>query len=399
MTTQPNDYIPNKVRDWEGGLVYARDEYLDVMVMQLGASHIASPGDDGPFSTVAHGIATGPKGSGKSTFAFDIPEMLAFNPFSWGKSDTEPALQHAFDQRERVGMLLLDDVGKIFGDSGNAGKLSKVYDIAIKGYRNGYKVKFSRNQVSQGVSGFTTVMMTGLDKAIPDDLFDRAVSYKNFRKAPPGYKLRNALSPKVHAEAELLKEALHSWATGAIDFVKKFMQHDVERIHPLLVGRRLQKWGPYFALAAYAGGAWPRRIFDAFLVMELDAGCRPSPVPEQKCLLDVGNVLERRRVKAIHTSDLIAALRELPDAGLYIKSTDAEMKDMLYDVLGESKSVKAVALYGPHKDLEGTAKGWQALPAIKAAIELHDMLYPPLEPVADEVDEEFAFTPTEVADA
>ena len=395
MTTQARDYIPNKIRDWEAGLVYARDEYLDVHVMQLAVTHIATNDDDGPFTTVGHCLGTGPKGSGKSTLFTDIPRMLAFNPFSWSKDDTEPALQHAFDQRERVGGLVLDDVGKIFGDSGNAGKLSKVYSFIIKGYRRGATTQMSRNQVTVGTPCFTTVFMNGLEKAVPDDAWDRSIHYKNFRKAPSGYKLRDALSAKVHAEGELLKEALHSWATGAREFCIKFMQHDVHRIHPLLEGRRLQKWGPSFALAYYAGGEWPRRIFDAFLLMELDSGSRPSPVPEQKLLMDVGNVLERRRVRAIHTSDLIVALRELPESGLYKKSSDAEMKDMLFETLGESKSVKAVALYGPHKDQEGTAKGWQALPIIKAAIELHDMLYPPLEQMADDVDEEFAFTPTE----
>lgn len=133
----PDDYVPNKIRSWLDPLVYARAEYKDVMTMILAVTHVADTDDTGPFTTVPEVLVTAKiKGSGKSTFAYDIPMMLAYNAQTWGKDDTEPALQHMFTGRDRL-TLVLDDVGKIFGDSGNAGKLSKVYSVLIKCYRRG----------------------------------------------------------------------------------------------------------------------------------------------------------------------------------------------------------------------------------------------------------------------
>jgi hypothetical protein len=128
--------------------------------------------------------------------------------------------------------------------------------------------------------------------------------------------------------------------------------------------------------------------------MELDAGERPSPVPEQKCLLDTANILERRNVRAIFTRDLIPALRELPDGGFYRKADDRYLtSELLPKALGDSAVVSGTVLFGDQAGQAGKAKGWKALPVLNAAIELHDTLYPPLEAMTDEVDEELAFTP------
>jgi hypothetical protein len=389
MNQLPDDYIPNKLRAFVGSIAYARPEYLDVLTMMLIVSHAIES-----FTTVPQLIATATEpASGKSTIAYDLPMLLAHNMESYGREDTEPALATMFYGREKPN-LGLDDVGKIFGDAGANGKHLKIYAVLIKAYRRGSKMKMSVNRVNALLDIYCMCFMNGLHKAVPDDLYTRAIHFK-MEEAPSGLELRDALEQSTINDAKILREAVHGWAGSRRDQFTAFMRGKVRAIHPKLEKRRRQVWGPVFAAADAAGGDWPRRIFDAFVAMALDASEKPVLLPDQRCLMDASSIIMRSGESGIFTSDLIAELRALPDGQYYRDAEDEHLATrLLPEALGPSKRITSVAMHGDYAGQAGQAKGWKAAKILKDAADLHDMLYPPMASMEpDDTDAELAFTP------
>jgi hypothetical protein len=389
MTTGlPGSYIPDKVRAFIDGLVYARDEYKDVLTMMLAVSHIRDA-----FTTVPLLLATAETpASGKTTIAADIPGLLAFNPWKIGKMTTEPALRNKYLDRIRPN-IIADDIGKIFGDNGTSGRSSMIYALLIDCYRKDGVISVSRNGASQDLPSYGMAFMNGLKNAVPGDLFTRAIWFQ-MKEASSGLKLRDALEDSVKADAELLREALHSWAGSRAARMTLYMRGPVRFIHPSLEKRKRQVWGPLFAAADAAGGDWPRRIFDAFVTIALDASEKPVLVPDQLCLIDTSEIIMRRGLASIFASDLLALLREIPEGDYYRQAEDSHLVTRIFpEALGEAKVITGTALTGEHAGQRGRSKGWEAAHILKKAADLRDMLYPAMPHVLDETEQELAFEP------
>jgi hypothetical protein len=384
----PSDYVPNKVLAFISQLVYAPDEYKRTLVMLLAVGHAREA-----FTTLPHLLATAETpASGKTTIAADIPMLLAFNPWKIGKLTTEPALRAKYLDRTRP-TPVADDIGKIFGDNGTSGKGNLIYALLIDAYRKDGVVEVSRSGVNQKLHTFSTAYMNGLKNAVPGDLFTRAIHFQ-MKEAPSGLQLRDALEDSVTADAEILKEALHSWAGGRAEQMTAFMRGPVRFIHPKLEKRKRQIWGPLFAAAAAAGGMWPRWIYDAFLMIALDASEKPVLVPEQLALLDTADIIMTRELDYVFTSDLMRLLRDKPAGDYYRKAEDTHLNgNVLPAALGKAVPLTGTVLTGEDKGRYGRSKGWEAAPILHAAADLRDMLYPPMEHVADETENDLAFTP------
>lgn len=386
--TLPSDYVPNKIRTFVDGLVYSREEHKDVATAMLGVSHVRDA-----FTTVPYMLATAKTpASGKTTLAADIPSLLAFNTWPVSRGTTIDAIRSKFLERVRPN-LVLDDIGKIFGDAGTAGKMHPIYTVLVQGYRKDGTASMSINRVATDVSTYNMSFMNGLHSAVPSDLFTRAIHFQ-MEEAPSGIELRDALDDSVRADAKVLKEALHAWAGARAADMTAFMRGPVRFIHPKLEKRKRQIWGPVFAFAAVAGGDWPRRIFDAFVSMALDASDKPVLVPEQRLLLDTAELMMRRGLEHIFTADLLVALRSMPEGVYYREADDTHLIQRVFpEALGTSKVITATALYGDHAGQRGRAKGFNAGPILESAADLRDMLYPPMEVIPDETEAELAFTP------
>jgi hypothetical protein len=386
--TLPSDYLPNKILAFIDRLVYAPDEYKRALTMMLAVSHVRDA-----FTTVPHLLATAEKpATGKSTIATDIPMLLAFTPWKIGKMTTEPALRNRYLERVRPNPVA-DDIGKIFGDNGTNGRSSMIYALLIDCYRKDGMVSVSRNGVNQDLPSFGMAFMNGLKNAVPGDLFTRAIWFQ-MKEAPEGLQLRDALEDSVRADAEVLKEALHSWASARQEQMKQFMRGPVRFVHPKLEKRRRQKWGPVFAAAEAAGGMWPRWIYDAFVMIELDAGEKPELVPEQFTLLDTADLIMSRNLESVFMSDLMVMLRNKPTGDYYRKVEDTHLtREIMPGALGQAKTIATVALTGEHKGQFGKSKGWDAAPILRAAADLREMVFPQMEHVPDETENDLAFTP------
>jgi hypothetical protein len=390
----PSDYVPNKIRAFIDGLVYAPDEYKDILTMVLAVGHTRES-----FTTLPHVLATAETAaSGKSTIACDIPMLLAFNPWKLGKLTTEPALRSKYLDRLRP-TPVADDIGKIFGDNGTSGKGNLIYALLIDCYRKDGVLEVSRSGVNQKLQTYSTAYMNGLKNAVPADLFTRAIHFQ-MKEAPSGLRIRDALEDSVVADAEILREALHSWAGSHGTQMTAFMRGPVRFIHPLLEKRKLQVFGPVFAAANAAGGDWPRRIFDAFVMIALDASEKPVLVPEQRALLHAAELIMRRDLDRVFTSDLMALLREMPAGDYYRKAEDSHLVTRIFpEALGAARPITTRALTGPYKGQRGRAKGWESAPILHAAADLREMLYPPMPVEANETETELAFTSYEKAAA
>lgn len=384
----PADFVPNKVRTLIDQLVYAPDEYKDVLTGILVVSHNREA-----FTTVPHLLATANyPASGKTTIACDIPMLLAFSPWKVGRQTTEPALTSKYLERIRSN-LVADDIGKIFGEGGVNGKTTKIYAILIDCYREDGTTSLQRNGVTHDLPTYGVAFMNGMRNAVPHDLFTRSIWFQ-MEEAPSGLGLRDALEDSVRADAKILREALHAWAGSHGAEMTAFMRGPIRFIHPLLEKRKRQIWGPLFAFAASAGGTWPRRIFDAFITIALDASEKPVLVPEQRCLLDVADLIMRRDLDRIFIADALALLRELPAGEYYRKAEDSHLITRIFpEAMGAAKMLTSTALTGAYAGQRGKAKGWDAVPILHAAAELHDMLYPPMPHEADATEAELAFEP------
>lgn len=388
MPKLPDAYIPEQIREFIGELVYAPDEYLDTLTMVLAVGHVREA-----FTTLPHILATAETpASGKSTIACDIPMLLAFNPWKIGKLTTEPALRAKYLDRTRP-TPVADDVGKIFGDNGTGGKSNLIYALLIDAYRKDGVLEVSRSGINQKLPTFSTAYMNGLKNAVPGDLYTRAI-HLQMKEAPSGLKLRDALEDSVVADAEILREALHSWAGQRGEAMTAYMRGPVRFVHPKLEKRKRQVWGPLFAAADCTGGDWPRRIFDAFVSIALDAGEKPVLVPAQRLLLDTAELIMRRGLESVFSSDLLVLLRAMPTGDYYRKAEDAHLVGRIFPAgLGAPGPILATALTGTHAGERGQSKGWTADVILKAAADLREMLYPVMEHIPDETEAELAFTP------
>jgi len=386
-----SDFYLNKTLAFINRLVYCPEEYKWALTAALVVSHNKSA-----FSAVPYILATSDQpSSGKSTIAFDIPLLLADNMESIDKTTTQPGMNAMFLLRDTPNTAW-DDIGKIFGNSGQNGTTSPFYTQLVRSYKRNATTRMSRNGNPTKVSTYGVAFLNGLDDAVPRDLFTRCIHFK-MQEAPDGIDLLDTGDDQVERDAAILKECLHSFAGRNTDFFKQFMKTQVKGIHVKLTKRRRQLWGPLFAVAYAAGGQWPQRIFDAFVAIALDASERPPLVPEHRLLLDASKIIMRDDLTKVFTSDLVAALRALPEGTYYREAEDDTLtKHLFVEALGTAQRISGVKLYGDHAGSAGQARGYAAGPILEAAIELRNILYPPMDIPEAAEDEDMAFTPRKV---
>ena len=385
----PDSYVPDKVRGFIDGLVWCKDEYKDVLTMALLVSYIREA-----FSALPEILATSERPeSGKSTIACNIPLLLAFSAWKINRLTTIDAMRAKYLNRVRPNPVV-DDIGKILGDNGTSGKLSWTYALLIDCYTEEGVVEVSRSGVNHSLPSYGMAFLNGLKNAVPDDLWTRCIHFSDMKPTPAGIELRDFGDAAVKADAELLREAMAGWAGSRAKAMTAFMAGPVKYVHPALISRKRQKWGPIFAAANAAGGDWPRRVYEAFVSIELKAAEKPSLVAEQRLLLDAADILMRTGHERLFATDLLAMLRAMPAGDYYRKADDKSLlKGKFEEAFGKPKPISGIMAHGDHAGQRGRAPGYDAGPILAAAADLRDAIYPRMTPVEDPVETEFAFTP------
>lgn len=364
--------------------LYVTDEQLDTLVLANAVTHVRDA-----VTAVGHILATSDFPQSGKTTVLDYAMMLSEN--GWMVKPTQYALNakyiEAHSQNKPV-TPCLDEISKIFGESGLNGRQNPVYELAVISYRKNAKISISVNRVAVDISCYGTMFMSGLKTAAPPDLRGRSIIIEMV-PAPDSVKLEDALDPSVEAIGLEYGKQLHAWAASHKEEIRQFARNGVRRIHPKLRKRLRQIWGPLFAVAHIAGGDWPERCLNAFLALALDGSDKPVLNPLQQILLDTADVIAERGVEKIFTADLVPALQDIPDRQLYDILSEEKFVQLLSEALGPSRTIRGYNFVGQY----GRAKGRDARLILAKAGQLRQDLTPEPEedPEADAVDEELSF--------
>lgn len=363
-----SSFTLDRARAFVSTLLWAPDAYLDALTLILAVTHVKNS-----FTTVPYALVTSSKPmTGKTLMSTDIPMLLADSPWEVNTLTTEPAIRARFMDRVPPSTVCAPDISKLFGEAGLNGRTSRVYQLLVAGYRSTGKIEVSVNRVATMLPAYFVAFLDGLNNAVPADLATRAVQFR-LKPKPPGLKMRDALSIPVQREAEPLRKQLHNWAASNQKGMRQYMLSGVLRVHPLLTDRRMQVWGPLFAVADAAGGDWPRRCLSAFLEMAVDESDKPVVLADEQALLDTAEVYGRAATRVAFTADLVGALRELPSGDFYREADDDYLvQDLLPAALGPAVMTRGRMLDG--REVE--AYGRPVAPLLRRAADLQEQLFP-----------------------
>ena len=344
-------------RNFTETLVAATPEQLDALVLACAVSHSVRC-----FTPVPRVLCVSDEpGSGKTTAGIHVPRMLAWR-FWVGNNATEPAVKSKFNEGETT--LGIDEISKLFGEAGTNGKQSKLYAVLVAGYESTAQVSFSANRVTEDVDIYGVAFMTGLKKAAPDDLRSRCIIL-NMKpaSAATAADLEDALDPGVRSVGIQIGKSLHAWVRSNNQFLTDYAKNGLRGIHPKLVGRRKQVWGPLFAMAAAAGGDWPQRFLRAFLELALDEGERPVLVPEQQMLLDFADYADAAKAEVVFSTDLRYYVKSL-DREMYGQMSDRDFNKLMVKALDQTQPIRGTLAYAdklyPEGESPAVNRGWHA---------------------------------------
>lgn len=283
IDSRPLDYT----RELTGEAISAPDHYLDVITLACAVTYRV---DD--LWTAPYILALGTKGCGKSTL-MTVAGYLANGTSSVTGITALTAPSYVAEFRlNPYHTPLLDEVNHLFGQAGNNAKSSRLRTYLNQGNNRGTAyAQFQESSVAVRVPIFGVKFMAGQGLACPDDLRDRSVILPMQSSKRP---TSDFSDEKVRCAFEYGGLVLRSWAQG----LPRLSVKDVRdlNLHPKLAKRRMDVWGPLFAVAILAGDAWLKRCMTAFERLELD---NPVPVwtPETQLLLDYAAYAEEFSAK------------------------------------------------------------------------------------------------------
>lgn len=272
MTSNELDYA----RELVGDAIVAPDHYLDIITVACALTHKI---DD--VFTAPRILALGEKGSGKST-VLTVANYLSANaePVTGVLAMTAPSYVADFRMNPKS-THVIDEVNHLFGEAGSSGKHNKFYTYMNQGYRRDTAfAQCQENKTTLRVPIFGVVFMAGLGLACPPDLRERSVVIR-MTKAAGKQRVADFSLQETRDAFAYGHDVLKSWAqrTG------KLSVEGVRGLHPDLVHRTMDVWGPLFAVAMAAGQEWTDRLLVAFERIELEAGV-PMYAPQDQLFLD-----------------------------------------------------------------------------------------------------------------
>jgi hypothetical protein len=365
-------------------IVYATDQQKNALTLAFTASHTMESLRTQPRILVTSRDPL----SGKTT-VLDAAMMLCQN--GWMADPTSFALRAKFAEPEKP-TLVFDEISKIFGENGLRGRSNPLYKPLVEGYRKTATMSMSVDRTAVDVSSYCFAVLAGLKTAAPADLRTRSIIIM-MRPVPRTITLEDSLDPGVEADGERVREQIHNWV-GLLDGdVLATSAANARRYHPALRNRKLQIWGPLFAIAEQAQNGWPERVLDAFSTLALDASEKPVLSAEEQILDDAGRYLadpEHAEDRYLTSATLLRHIRTL-DEKLYTSKSDRQIAQLMAAGLG-----KASVLTFPDRH---TAKGWRAAEIRAAYTRLREEIEPEMEEQdPDEYDSFFDVETTETTE-
>jgi hypothetical protein len=378
----PESYALDDGDEFVKRTLYCSKEQRTAIVLGCAVSHVVDA-----FTTVPFFLASAQvEQAGKTTV---LHEFMLMGAGGWLSRPTSFAVTSKFAEAHMQGKRVLwglDEVSKTFGESGLGGRQNPIYDMLTERYMWTATHSISVNRVSTDVSSYGMTVMSGIGTSCPKDLRSRCIIIE-MQPRPARVRLESILSPSVRTEGKAAGEVLGRWARARQEKISDIFFNGLRRIHPKLVDRREQIWGPLFAVALAAGGDWYQRCMESFLALALNADDRPALTLRQQILLDSAAYLEQENRDRVLSADLLAHLRQLPDRPAYDRRAlvNERFLRLLTESLGESVQMR---------DGSRAGKGRWAGPILEAAAALRAVAYAceEDEDQVDEVEEELAVT-------
>jgi hypothetical protein len=307
-----------------GSAIYAPDHYLDIITLACTATHKI---DD--LFTAPRFLFLGEKGSGKSN-ALTVAHYLSASaePVTGVLAMTAPSYVADFRLNPKC-THVIDEINHLFGQAGSNGKTSKFYTYLNQGYRRDTAyAQMQENKTTLRIPIFGIAFMAGLGLAVPPDLRERSVIIK-MAVAGPKVEVADFSAPETREAMTYGGRMLKSWAQRQ----PRLSIESVRGLHPKLVHRKMDVWGPLFAIAAMAGDTWPERIMRAFERVELDAGI-PVYAPEDQVLADYLKFCQLHDVSEGVPSGQFAQFANDQDHGAYLGMKPQVFRKFAVEILG-----------------------------------------------------------------
>jgi hypothetical protein len=245
--------------------------------------------------------------------------------------------------------LLFDEIDTVFGPKAPTGSAEGIRRMLNAGHRKGAKV--GRTVVGNGkpytedLSAYCAVAMAGLHlDDLPDTLRKRSVILKmrprlNSEKVEPWRQ-------RIHEpEAKNLGSQIVEWARMSVRDIRW------PKLPPGIEDRNADVWEPLIAVADAAGGEWPGKARAAALSLV-------SLTRDKAVSIGVRLLRDLRTIwgdaRALHTADILAKLRELPESewkgaeGRRSPLSDRELAKLLsrYDIGSDDINIDGKTLKG-----------------------------------------------------
>lgn len=324
MTARELDYA----RELVASAIVAPDHYHDVITVASALTHKI---DD--VFTAPRILSLGLKGSGKSTI-LKVAYRLSANacPVTGVKAMTAPSYVADFRMTPNA-THCIDELNHLFGQMGENAKGSQFYTYLNQGYsRETAFAQYQENRAKIQIPIFGVVFMAGLGLACPEDMRDRSIILR-MEKASAKAEVADFALKQTRDAFDYAGRMLKSWAQRA----PRLDVTAVRSLHPELNHRRLEIWGPMFAVALAADGdgepVWVNRMLVAFERIELNSGV-PVYAPDDQILVDYLKFSQTYDVSAGTPSGQFAAWANEQDHGAYAGMKPGQFKQFAVSILG-----------------------------------------------------------------
>ncbi|MBB5807047.1 hypothetical protein F4560_006815 [Saccharothrix ecbatanensis] len=249
--------------------------------------------------------------------------------------------------------VLMDEVDTIFGAGGGGNE--DVRQMLNLGYKRTATVPKTKGDPATGFTVerlpiFAPTALAGLAGRMPDTITTRAITI-HLRRRRHDEKVESYREAKVIRQAEPIRDALSTWATG----IGERLVDAEPQMPPGVDDRPAEIWEPLLAIAEEAGGHWPTTARAACSHFVFDQKTTPSL--GVRLLADLRTLFTADGTDRMHSAEIVARLRAIDDGPW----SDVNGKPLDAQRLAKELSLYQVApLTFKHNGMN--AKGYVAYP-------------------------------------
>jgi hypothetical protein len=199
---------------------------------------------DAFYTTPRLAIVSAEKQSGK-TRLLEITKLLVQNPLA-SMNMSSAAMYTAVDQMETTPTILLDEIDRLFEKKETA-DITGLLNAGFQRGEKAYRCLYDGKRELEAIEAFCPVLLSGIDKQIPDTILDRSIIIRMKRRSQ-----NEGIEPYRPRDNEqegiLLREKLTEWAKEVLENAKTLRPGLPSGIED----RNADKWEPLFTVADLA---------------------------------------------------------------------------------------------------------------------------------------------------